>query len=268
MSEKLEKPVETWVLGSGTSTGVPLIGCPCAVCQSTDEKDRRLRPSVYVTDGEYGLLIDASPDFRQQAMREPIPFIHAILLTHPHADHLFGLDDIRQFNLLQKDVIIDAYARDFTMEGLRRIFGYIVDPPVSQKGLFRPKMAFHELQNDPIQVGPFEVRSMAVPHGPDQSSAFRLTYAGRSFVYVPDCSVCSEELITFMQAADCVMIDGLRQRPHPGHLTIDRAVEAMRAAHVKRGYVTHICHDFTHAQLVEMLPTPFSPAYDRLRISW
>ena len=255
------------VLGSGTSTGVPLIGCRCEVCTSRDPRDSRLRSSVYVTCGGFAALIDVSPDFRQQALRHALPRVDAILLTHPHADHVFGLDDIRRYNTLQQ-ASIPAYVRDFTFRGVSRMFSYIVAPTEAQKGMYRPQIEFHETGDATVDVGPFSMTSLEIPHGPARSTAFKLEHQGRAFVYAPDCSEMTDALRAFLRGADCVMLDGLRDREHAGHLTIERSVAAMREAGVRQGFITHISHDIPHARLEQRLPPPVAAAYDGLTFEW
>lgn len=255
------------VMGSGTSTGVPIIGCTCPVCKSTDPRDNRLRTGVHLSCDGFELQIDLSPDFRQQVLRFNISRIDAVLLTHPHADHILGLDEIRQFNTLQKSRI-SVYARAFTISGVSKMFSYICSPPPEQKALYRPQIDFVEIGTDPLQLGPFEVTSRVIPHGPESSTAFKIEYDGRSFIYAPDCSAITPELMEFMAGAAVVMIDGLRDRPHPSHLTVENSVKAIEASGVARGFLTHLGHDILHADLERRLPAHIRPAYDGLEFTW
>ncbi len=255
------------VMGSGTSTGVPIIGCKCPVCQSADSRDNRLRTGIHLTCGAFALQIDLPPDFRQQVFRFGISRVDAVLITHAHADHILGLDEIRQFNTLQKSRI-PAYARAFTINGVGKMFSYIYVPPPEQKALYRPKIDFVEIGDAPLQIGPFTVTSCIIPHGPESSSAFKVQYEGRSFVYAPDCSEVTPELMAFMAGSAVVMIDGLRDRPHPSHLTIEQSVRAIEASGVARGFLTHLGHDILHAELERRLPASIRPAYDGLEFTW
>ena len=250
------------VEGSGTSTGVPVIGCDCAVCKSVDPRDARLRTGLLVTHDGFALQIDAGPDFRQQVLRHNIRRIDAVILTHAHADHIFGLDEIRQFNTIQRERIT-AYARDFTMPGLRRVFGYILEPTPAQEKLYRPLIDFLPLTDTPERIGPFTIESLAVPHGPEFSTALKIRVAdGPAFVYASDVSVITPAFADFMRGADTVMIDALRERYHQSHLTFTDAVNAILQSRVRRGILTHIGHDVSHERIIRRLPAKIVPAYD------
>ena len=255
------------ILGSGTSTGVPLIGCRCPVCTSADPKDSRLRSGVHVRWRGFSLQLDVSADFRQQALRFEIERIDALLITHAHADHLLGLHELCRFNTIQQ-CRIPAYGRNFTLKGVSNMFGYIFSPCPLQSELYRPQMDFIEIGDEAVQIGPFTVSSLIVPHGPTNSTAFKITCEGRSFIYAPDCSKVEEDFVNFMMEAECVMLDGLRDRPHKSHLTITDSIEALSRSRVKRGILTHIGHDLLHADIIKRLPPDIEPAYDGMEFEW
>ena len=250
------------VEGSGTSTGVPVIGCDCAVCKSADPRDARLRTGLLITHGDFALQIDAGPDFRQQVLRHNIRRIGAVILTHAHADHIFGLDEIRQFNTIQHERIT-AYARDFAMPGIRRVFGYILDPTPAQEKLYRPLMDFFPLTDAPAQIGPFTVASMPVPHGPEFSTALRISVGdGPVFAYASDVSEPTPEFLRFLEGVDTLMLDALRERYHQSHLTFTNAVNVILQTRVRRGLLTHIGHDVSHERIIRRVPKHIEPAYD------
>lgn len=251
------------VMGSGTSTGVPIIGCDCPVCVSQDPRDRRLRFGLHVSARGFGLQIDVSPDFRQQALREKLPRVDAVVLSHCHADHVLGLDDLRRYNTLQGSPI-DIWARPRVLSGVRRIFGYVFDPPPEAEAwhLYRPKLVPRELGPEPAAIGPFAVRAVAVPHGPSQASAVEVAFEGRRLVVASDCSEVTPELAAMLRGADVAVLDGLRDRPHPAHLTVAAAVEALSASGCRVGRIVHLGHDLTHAGLLARLPAGIAPTFD------
>ena len=253
------------VLGSGTSTGVPIIGCRCPVCTSKDPRDRRLRFGMHVSAEGFGLQIDVSPDFREQALRADLPRVDAVVLSHCHADHVLGLDDLRRYNTLQGGSI-DAWARPPVLKDVRRIFGYVFDPPQEAEAwrLYRPKIVPRELPAWPeaAKIGPFSVRATAVPHGPSEASAIEVSYEGRRLVVASDCSAVTPELRQALEGADIAVIDGLRDRPHTAHLTMDDAMRALAAARCRLGRIIHLGHEISHETLLARLPPGIAPTYD------
>lgn len=251
------------VLGSGTSTGVPIIGCTCPACTSADPHDNRMRCGLHLSYDGFHLQIDTSPDFRQQALRYRIPRVDAILISHCHADHVLGLDEVRRYNQMQKDVI-PVYCRDFCEPDLRRIFGYIFSPPPlpPEVSVYRPHLTLHVLGDDAAEIGPFRVRSLTVPHGPALCAAFEIAVDGRRMVHCSDVSEVTPELLDMMRGADIVFLDGLRPEPHAAHITQPVCLEALRASGCRIGRMIHIGHQQTHAELLARYPEPFAPTYD------
>lgn len=256
-------------LGTGTSAGVPMVGCDCKVCKSADPHNRRLRSSVYISAGDYKILIDTSPDFREQAIRHEIRKIDALLVTHAHVDHLFGLDDVRRINTVMGDVPIPLYAASETLEDVKRIFNYIFRTP--DVGTYRPKIdlisadAPFTLHDGRVAVIPFPVM-----HGAAATRGFRIEYNGRSLVYMPDCHVLPAESRVLIGNTDVLILDTLRYKPHVTHLTLDESLEIISDVKPKRAFLTHLCHDFDHNVLVkELLDRGYAnavPAYDGLEI--
>ena len=245
-------------LGTGTSHGVPMIGCACATCRSTDPRDTRLRPSLVLdVPGTASLLIDTSTDLRQQALANGLTHIDAILFTHAHADHILGLDEVRRFNVLQGGAI-PCYADARTWESITQTFHYVFDGLARQGGGI-PRLETREV------AGPFTVagvRVVPVPllHG----AAPILGYRFGSFAYLTDCSAIPDGSWPLLAGVETLVVDALRERPHPTHFTLDQAVAAARRVGASRTCFTHMCHDLPHAQTCARLPPGMELAYDGL----
>ena len=250
------------VLGSGTSHGVPAIGCDCAVCTSSDPKDRRTRPSIYLETDRIRILVDTSTDLRTQALDRNIRRVDAILFTHSHADHVMGLDDVRRFNQMQ-NAAIPCYASAETVASLRKMFAYVFDPP-KQIGGGLPQLVLHEI------AGPWsieDVRIVPVPlwHGKLPVLGFRFG----AFAYLTDCNRIPDEswaLLTADGGVRTIVLDALRYRPHSTHFSIAEAVDVVQRLGVERAYFTHISHDLGHAATNAQLPRGVELAYDGLTI--
>jgi phosphoribosyl 1,2-cyclic phosphate phosphodiesterase len=251
-------------LGSGTSHGVPMIGCRCDVCLSTDPRDKRLRPSVFVTlDDGTAILIDTSADFRAQALTHDITHIDAVLFTHSHADHVFGLDELRRYNVLQREAI-PLFADERTLKDLRRIFDYA----------FKHSEGGHEYvpRLQPFLIGgAFTLRSNAdggsmtvvpVPilHGARTILGYRLG----SFAYLTDCSGIPEPSYALLAGVELLVIGALRDKPHPSHFTVAEAIDAATRIGASRVYFTHMNHDLGHVETCARLPAGIQLAYDGL----
>jgi phosphoribosyl 1,2-cyclic phosphate phosphodiesterase len=247
------------VLGSGTSMGVPTIGCDCDVCNSSDPRDNRLRPSVLVTRNGRNILIDTTPDFRIQALRARIRRVDAILFTHEHADHLMGLDDVRPFNFRQRENI-PIFAAPETMAVIRRSFHYIFDGQDKESNV--PRLACRELDGRPFELFGEQVIPVPVLHGSATIYGFRLGAAA----YLTDHSEVPEESFPLLQGLDVLFLDALRYKPHPTHSTVDRSLETARRLGARRVFFTHICHDLAHARAETRLPPHVRLAYDGLEI--
>lgn len=258
-------------LGTGTSSGVPMIGCDCPVCRSADPRNRRGRASVYVSAGGVRVLVDASPDLRAQAIRNDIRRVDFILVTHAHADHLFGLDEVRRFNTLQGDAAIPLYAGAPTLEDIRRIFGYVFRP--APEGTYRPRLELRETRpeftlskgGDTLLARPFRVR-----HGDAFTQGYRLEHGGRAMAYMPDCHELCDPREPALENLDVLVLDALRRRPHPTHLSLAGSLGMVDRFRPRRAFMTHLCHDLDHAALAEELRAMgranVAPAYDGMEI--
>ena len=248
-------------LGSGTSTGVPVVGCYCSVCTSADERNRRLRQSVkFEIDGKVG-IIDTTPDLRQQLLRDPIRRLDFVLFTHSHSDHMMGLDDIRPFNFRQREAIT-AYASPMTAKAIRRAFAYIWDS--SQIGGGKPQLDLREIdgpfEHDGIRIVPLPVR-----HGDWTILGFRIG----PFAYITDTNGVPEQSLRLLEGVDTLALDGLRTAPrHPTHFTVDEAVETAQRIGARMTYLIHIAHEIDHATVEASLPPGMKLAYDRLELQF
>lgn len=247
------------VLGSGTSVGVPMIGCHCKVCLSKDERDKRLRPSVLLRCGKRRILIDAAPDFRHQALRFGIERLDAILFTHAHADHILGLDDVRPFNFMQKDEI-PIYASADTMRTIRDTFRYVFESAPSQST--RPRLMPVVFDAEPIVVAGLTIQPVPVSHGNGTVYGFRF---GRA-AYVTDHSDIPPESMEMLRDLDVLFLEALRHNPHPTHSTLDESLRIAAELKPRQVFFTHISHDLSHHATEARLPENVHLAYDGLEI--
>ena len=248
------------VMGSGTSMGVPTIGCTCAVCQSPDPHDRRTRPSVLIEYNQKFVLIDTTPDFREQAIREQIRRIDAVLYTHTHADHILGIDDLRPLSY-HRDGKIPLYARPEAADFLRNMFRYIFDADYKFGGLARVELL-------PI-VGEFELfgaKFIPVPviHGDAEIYGFRFGSAA----YLTDFSAVPESSYSLLQDLDVLFLDALRYKPHPTHSTVERSLKIAEELRARRVFFTHICHDLAHEETNAKLPPHVRLSYDGMKLEF
>jgi len=253
--------VKITVLGSGTSVGVPTIGCYCEVCTSADPRDNRLRPSILVTYGGRNVLIDTTPDFRTQALRARIDRLDAILFTHSHADHIMGLDDVRPFNFRQRSDI-PVYANADTLSAIRRVFRYIFDDGAQLSSV--PHLETHEIDSAPFELFGLEFTPVTIMHGKNPVLGFRFGSAA----YLTDHSDIPEKSCAQLQDLDVLFLDALRYKPHPTHSTVQHSIETVAKLMPRRAFFTHICHDVQHERAESALPPHIRLAYDGLEITW
>jgi phosphoribosyl 1,2-cyclic phosphate phosphodiesterase len=244
-------------LGTGTSHGVPMIGCECATCQSTDPHDKRLRPSVFVETGGASVLVDAGPDLREQALRHRIARVDAILFTHGHADHILGIDDVRRFNALMKAPMV-CYGDADTLVDIQRMFSYVFDP-ATPKGGGLPQIELRPIDGA-FTIGNLEVQPVPLWHGKRPVLGFRFG----AFAYLTDCNRLADEAWALLQGLDVLVLDALRERPHPTHFNLDEAVDTARRIGAARTLFTHMCHDLAHEPTNARLPAGMALAHDGL----
>lgn len=255
--------MEILFLGTGTSHGVPMIGCQCGVCTSADARDKRLRASVAVTlpaggaADERVIVIDVSPEFRLAALANRLPRVDAVLFTHGHADHIMGLDDIRRYNNIG-GVTIPCHADAATLEILRRCFGYAVGP---YKNPDRPSLSLHELPAAADICGT-RVEPIPLLHGRLGILGFRIG----GFAYCTDCSEIPPASVDLLARLDLLVIDALRYTPHPTHMNVQQSLAAIERIRPRRALLTHIAHEIGHADLEAKLPPHVRIAYDGLRV--
>jgi phosphoribosyl 1,2-cyclic phosphate phosphodiesterase len=247
------------VLGSGTSVGVPMIGCRCKVCTSDDPRDKRLRPSVLFRLGDKRVLIDTSPDFRFQALRFGIDRLDAILYTHSHADHILGLDDVRPFNFFQRGEI-PIYASAESLQVIERMFHYVFHAGPTESS--RPRLTPHLFDADPIAVAGISIQPIRACHGKGIVHGFRFG----DCAYLTDHSAIPPESQEKLTGLDVLFLDALRHNPHPTHSTVEESLKTVEILKPKRAFFTHISHDLLHAAMEERLPANVHMAYDGLEI--
>lgn len=248
-------------LGTGTSVGVPALGCECATCTSDDPRDRRLRTGVMIENGERRLIIDISTDFRQQALRAGIRRLDAVLITHCHADHVFGLDDIRPLN--SRHGPLDIYASESTWRDLRRIFYYIFEASYVGGGL--PRINPHTIEGEFAVCG-LRVTPLNIKHGSSDVTGYRFSDGRSEVAFITDCSEIPPESLEKLHELDILILDALRYSPHPTHLHLDQSLAYIAQLRPRRALLTHLSHEIKHAEASRHLPPGVELAYDGLQI--
>ncbi len=246
-------------LGTGTSHGVPMIGCDCATCRSDDPRDRRWRPSILLEMADaLSILVDTSPDLRTQALAFGVRRVDAILFTHSHADHVLGLDEVRRYNALQGGPI-PCYGDELTVGEIRRTFAYIFNPRQLGGGI--PQIALFRI-GGPFSLGRHTFVPVPVLHGTQPVLGYRVG----PFAYLTDCSAIPESSFALLEGVQVLVIDALRYRSHPTHFTVAEALDVIAALRPRAAYLTHICHDLPHEATSARLPAGVQLAYDGLRV--
>ncbi len=252
--------VELTVLGSGTSMGVPVMGCRCHVCRSSDPRDKRTRPSILLRYNDRAVVIDTGPDFRQQAIREDLDRLDAILYTHAHADHILGLDDVRPFNMMGAHVV-PIYGNRPALDGLRRVFKYIFDGNYPWGGVSLIK---DHLITGPIELFGLEFTPIRVMHGYLEVIGFKFG----KVAYLTDYNEFPDASARQLRGLDVIFFDALRHMAHPTHQTVAQALSEVDRLSPKRAFFTHIAHDLNHEETDATLPDHVRLCYDGMKLEF
>ncbi len=257
--------MEVIVLGSGTSQGVPMIGCGCAVCTSADPRDRRTRASVHVVMDGLSVQVDAAPEFRLQCLREHVDRIDLFVLTHGHSDHVLGMDDLRRFCDARSGGALAIHSTEEGLARVRAIYPYAI----MERALVRGYPAFR-LERMPARMDLPQgtIETTLLPHGSTETLGLVFTErsSGRKFAYYTDCKRLTDEAVALARGADAAILDGLRPEPHPSHMSISEAIEAGQGMGIRSVWLTHLTHLTGHAATEAALPAGFALAFDGMRL--
>jgi phosphoribosyl 1,2-cyclic phosphate phosphodiesterase len=255
--------VKLTFLGTGTSFGVPQIGCACAVCRSDDPRDRRTRVGALVESRGLRLLIDTPPELRLQLLAAKVDRVDAVLYTHDHADHTHGIDDVRAISV-RRDGALPMYGDEGTLDALSRRFPYIFD--ASQRplpGTSKPEGFAHPLRaGESVRIGHLDVTPVSIPHGRTPVFGYRIG----PLAYVTDAKAVPAEALAHLRGATVLVLNALFRTSHPTHLSIGEAIEAAQAVGAPRTYLTHLTHETSHTELSALLPPGIQPAHDGLTV--
>jgi phosphoribosyl 1,2-cyclic phosphate phosphodiesterase len=267
--KSMKSPLQVTVLGCGTSTGVPVIGCNCAVCSSNNPRNRRLRSSVWISSIESldsnsassSILFDATPDFRTQALTSGIKQLDGVFFSHAHADHVLGIEDLRILSFSHPDGL-PVYGSEQTLEEIKKMFAYIFSPAKHHEGgkvaNLRPQVI---LPGETIIIGDISVQAIPIFHGNLPIFGYRIG----SFFYATDCSYIPEDSFSYLSGVSTLLIDGLRYEPHPTHFSVKESIAVSNRIKPNKTYLTHMAHSIEYESLLATLPSSIEPAYDGLQ---
>lgn len=248
------------ILGCSASGGTPLIGCHCNVCHSTDPKNNRTRCSAYIVADSVNLVIDTGPDFRQQALRENIKQVDAVLYTHLHADHLNGLDDLRNYCYLQRSSI-PLYGNTETIRHIKRCFGYALNPPSAHWD--KPSLMAHVINKRPIKIKQIRCIPLPLQHGGQQILGWRIG----NLAWLTDTSAIPESSWTLLKGLDVICIDCLGMQPYPSHSHFEQTCAWAKQINAKRTFLIHMAHSLEYHDTLKRCPQGIEPAFDGLQLS-
>jgi len=247
--------------GTGTSVGIPMVGCPCEVCHSSNLKDKRMRTSALIQYNSQNILIDIGPDFRTQALENNLSKIDAILVTHPHRDHVGGFDDIRALNFLYESQL-DLYTNEFTWHSIQKQFYYAFE---QSEYTSVPKVRFHSIHNKPFKHENIEIIPIHVWHGKMPCLGFRIG----KLAYITDANAIDADELEKLKHLDILVINALRKTHHPSHFTLDEALAIIEQIQPKKAFLTHLSHHMGfHSEVQNELPNNVSIAWDGLKVEF
>ena len=252
-------------LGTSTSTGVPVIGCRCETCTSTDPKLKRSRSSIHLQTPESSILVDTGPDLREQALRENLTQVDSVLYTHSHLDHITGFDELRAF-CWHRDHPLPIYGSPVCLDEIKRIFQWAFLPSNTYRGYVRPKAVE---THGPFSIGKLVITPVAVEHGNVDTQGYRFDYPGvPSIAYLPDVKTIPDSSVPLLEGIGVLIIDALRERDHPTHMNLKEAISTAKALKAQNIYLTHISHELDVSLTLSELPKGFDFAYDGLKLNF